>query len=314
VTESAGLNRFHEELEDGVVDEIMAWDGHPELGKIYSRLQAVRDREQFLNLYSEAMVARYLLARDCGLRVEVLTPTGRTCDFEVSGGDERFYLHVKRLNTDRPHEKQLAISSHLRYLERIARPYVVSVRFPQELVAKDMQVFVARASEFIQQARVGDEIVIRADDGHELGGCRIVAPWEGAQVSLVVGVPSGFIDEAPRIRRLMRKAYHQFMPGETNVILVCSSHASDAEDFTNALLGSHVERWDAHPPAGQRVAHGRAEDGFWYGRRFPESTAAGWFHFRPEDAALQCKLWVRQDGGLAPAIAQRLVELFNGRS
>ena len=63
----------------------------------------------------------------------------------------------------------------------------------------------------------------------------------------------------------MRKAYRQFMPGATNVILICSSHVEDAEDFATALLGSHIERWDAHPPQGRRVAHGRDADGFWHG-------------------------------------------------
>jgi hypothetical protein len=314
VTEQSGFNRFRGELEAGVVDEIVAWDGHPELGRIYCGLQAVRDREQFLNIYSEAMVARYLLARDCRLRVEVTTPNGRACDFEVDTGDSRFYLHVKRLSTERPKHKQLSISSRLRYLERIERPYVVKVRFPDELPDDRMQRFVTEAAEFIKQARVGDEIVIRDDDDHELGGCQIVAPWQGTQVSLVVGVPQGFIDEAPRIRRLMRKAYHQFMPGATNVILVCSSDEADAEDFTNALLGSHIERWDEKPPEGKRVAHGRDSDGFWYGRRFPESAAAGWFHFMPDAAALQCRLLVRPDAGLDPAMEQTLVDLFNGRS
>ena len=112
----------------------------------------------------------------------------------------------------------------------------------------------------------------------------------------------------------MRKAYRQFMPGATNVILICSSHVEDAEDFATALLGSHIERWDAHPPQGRRVAHGRDADGFWHGQGSPESMAAGWFHFQPHAAALQCRLWVRQDATLAPAICRTLVDLFNGSS
>ena len=278
---SRGLERFRPDLDPAVVDEIAGWADHPELGKLCASLQAIGDQEKFLDTYAEAMVARYLLARACRLQVEVLTPAGRTCDFQVTGGGHDFFLHVKRLNTDRPVRKRLTVSSRLRYLERIRRPYVVSVRFADKLNDRQMQRYVEAAAEFIGRARVGDELLIRDDDGTEIGGCRVVAPWQGSRVTLVLGLPSGFIDEAPRIRRLMRKAYQQFMPGAANVILICSSHVEDADDFGTALLGSHIERWDAHPPRGRRVAHGRDSDGFWHGRRFPESSAAGWFHFTP---------------------------------
>jgi hypothetical protein len=309
---SRGLARFRDDLDPAVVDEIAGWAADPELGKLCASLQAIRHREKFLNTYAEAMVARYLLARDCRLRVEVLTPTGRTSDFEVALGEHRFFLHVKRLNTDRVVRRRLTVSSRLRYLERISRPYVVSVRFADGLNDEQMQRYVTTAAEFIGHARVGDELVIRDDDGTEIGGCRIVAPWQGSRVTLVIGLPSGFIDETPRIRRLMRKAYQQFMPGSANVILVCSSHVGDADDFGTALLGSHIERWDTHPPRGRRIAHGRDSDGFWFDQKFPESAAAGWFHFRPQASALQCRLWIRPDSALDESLQQELVGLFNG--
>lgn len=314
-TEAAGgLDHFRRELHPEVVSQVAGWAGPDELGKLHASLQAIHDREKFLNTYAEAIVARHLLARQCGLRVEVLTPAGRTCDFEVTCGDRRFFLHVKRLNTDRASSKRLTVSSRLRYLERIARPYVVSVRLPEDLGDRMTQRFVRQAAEFIQRARIGDELVIRDDAGAEIGGCRIVAPWQGRHVSVVLGLPTGFIDEAPRIRRLLRKAYQQFMPGATNVILIGSSHVEDAEDFSNALLGSHIERWDTHPPRGQRVAHGRDADGFWYGQRFPESRVAGWFHFRPEADDLQCRLWIRTDHGIEDAAREMIVDLFDGGS
>ena len=309
---SRGLERFRDDLDAAVVDEIAGWAADPELGKLCASLQAIGDREKFLNTFAEAMVARYLLARDCRLRVEVVAPTGRTSDFEVALGEHRFFLHVKRLNTDRAVRRRLTVSSRLRYLERISRPYVVSVRFADGLTDEQMQTYVTTAAEFIGHARVGDELVIRDDDGTEIGGCRIVAPWQGSRVTLVIGLPSGFIDETPRIRRLMRKAYQQFMPGAANVILICSSHFEDADDFGTALLGSHIERWDTHPPRGRRVAHGRDSDGFWFERRFPESPAAGWFHFRPQASALRCRLWIRPDRTLDESLQQALIGLFNG--
>jgi hypothetical protein len=307
-----GLDRFRDVLDPAVVDEIEGWAADPELGKLCASLQAIRHRQKFLNTYAEAMVARYLLDRGCGLRVEILTPAGRTCDFEVTRDGHRFFLHVKRLNTERAVRRRLTVSSRLRYLERIQRPYVVSVRFNDGLTDEQMQRYVMSAAEFIGQARVGDEVVIRDDAGAEIGGCRVVAPWQGSRVTLVLGLPTGFIDEAPRIRRLMRKAYRQFMPGAANIILICSSHVEDADDFGNALLGSHIERWDAHPPRGRRVAHGRDSDGFWHDQRFPESAAAGWFHFRSQASALQCRLWIRPGSALDESLQQVLVGLFNG--
>ena len=85
---NGGLERFRAELDSAVVQEIAAWEGDRELGKLYAGLQAIADREKFLNTYAEVMIARYLLARDCRLRVEVLTPAGRSCDFEVTSGDK----------------------------------------------------------------------------------------------------------------------------------------------------------------------------------------------------------------------------------
>jgi hypothetical protein len=228
----------------------------------------------------------------------------------VDAGGRLFYLHVKRLNTDRGMRRHLTVSSRLRYLERIARPYVVSIHLRGELDDERMQRFVTSAATFIRHARVRDELVVRDEDGSELGSCRIVAPWQGSRVSLVFGLPTGFIDEAPRMRRLMRKAYQQFMHGSVNVILIGSSHADDDEDASTALLGSYIERWDAHPPRGQRVAHGRDVDGFWHGRRFPESSVAGWFHFLPHAAGLLCRLWFRPGANVDAPLRELLAEIF----
>jgi hypothetical protein len=309
--EAGGLELFRPDLDPAVVEEIRSWANDPELGRLHATLRAIRDREKFFDAYAEAMLARHLAARGCGLRVGVLTPSGRTCDFEVTSGDRRFYLHVKRLNSERGARRHLAVSSRLRYLERIARPYVVSIHLRGERSDAEMQHFAKSAAEFIKQARVGDELVVRDTNEEEIGGCRIVAPWQGARVSLVFGLPSGFIEEAPRIRRLMRKAYQQFMPGSTNVILIGNSNGGDAEDVATALLGSYVERWDAYPPRGQRVAHGRGVDGFWHGRRYPESSAACWFHFLPHTGLLHTRLWIRPEANLEAPIRTLLEQLFD---
>ncbi|MCZ6834785.1 MAG: hypothetical protein O7G85_03330, partial [Planctomycetota bacterium] len=292
---AGGLKLHHDLLNPKVVEDIRRWRDHPELGLLYANLQAHAKKKIFFDSYAEAMVARHLLMMGCDLRFEVETPKGKTCDFEVTSPEGQFYLHVKRLYTDRPTEKKLTISSRLRVLERIERPYIVGVRWPRILDDEEMQRFVTLASEFVLQARVGDEHVVLDTQGEDLGGVRIVAPSEGRHVILMIGLPSGFIDETRRIEKLLRKAYEQFMPKAPNVILFGTSHTDDLVDFESVLLGEHVERWDAFPPRGQRIAHGRAADGFWKGSSRTDSAAVGWFHFDPLEATMNARLWFRED-------------------
>lgn len=305
-----GLYRFRERLHPAVARQVMQWQDHPELAELCASLLAHTDAKPFFDAYAEAMVARHLIDEGCELRFEVPTPAGKQCDFQVQRQGEEFFLHVKRLDNERPLRRRLAISSRLRYLERLPRPYVVSVRWHEGLSDEQMQQFVQEAAAFIGQASVGDEQTVRAESGRELGGVRIVAPWEGTHVNLTIGLPSGFIDQTQRIRRLMKRAYQQFMPKATNVILICSSLGEDAEDFETALLGSHVERWDAHPPRGRRIAHGRDADGFWHEARHGESRAAGWFQFSPRCEGLTCQCWHRMDPAPDPGIAELLGDLF----
>jgi hypothetical protein len=300
------IDAFREELPATVVRDIESWRDRPELAALHAALHAHTDQRTFLNTWAEALVARHLLKRGCGLRFEVPTPTGRRADFEVlcpvegdAGGDEvRFFLHVKRIDTGAAASARLTVSSRLRVLERIARPYIVSIRWHEGLSDRQMQRLVREAETFILQARVGDELTVR--DGHprrageEIGGLRILAPWAGPNVTLAIGMPAGFTDEASRMRKLLRKAYQQFMPRGANVIVLGTSHEKDAGEFENALLGSHIERWDEFPPPGRRIAHGRDVDGFWFGQRFVESRAAGWFRFSLKETSLRSRLWIRE--------------------
>jgi len=305
------FDRFAAQCNPAVMSDILQWEGDADLGEILLTLQAQPDKRSFYNTYAEALVARHLLAHDCDLRFEVPTPTGKHCDFQVNVAGEEFFLHVKRVNTGRPMHTTLTVSSRLRILERIKRPYVVQVRWKDGLPDELMQKFVYDASRFIQRARIGDETLIRDENENEIGGVRIVAPWEGDHVLLAIGLPDGFVNEAPRIRKLMRKAYQQFMPKAANVIVVCTSHPDDFEDFETALLGTHVERWDALPPRGRRVAHGRDTDGFWYNNQYADSAAVGWFWFRPQDTQVNCRLWTRPGRDVAPHLHAVLEHLFN---
>jgi hypothetical protein len=299
-------------LHPRVLADFEAWAKDPELGQLHAALSAHTGVTSFLDTAAEGFVARHLLNRGCRLRFEVPTPAGKHSDFEVSIAGQAFYLHVKRLHGERQAPTHLTISPRLRYLERIARPYVVQVRWRESLDDRQMERFVAEAAGFIKIARVGDELTVRDDraGGGELGGVRVVAPWTGSHVSLVIGLPSGFVDEAPRIRKLMDKAYQQFMPRSLNLVIICSMHQDDVIDFQNALLGSHIERWDAAPPPGQRIAHGRAADGFWHAGLHAESVVMGWFCFNPAADAIRIRLWQRRDVIIEEPMQGVLLELF----
>ena len=79
----------------------------------------------------------------------------------------------------------------------------------------------------------------------------------------------------------------------------------------NALLGTVIERWDRFPPRGHRVAHGRAEDGFWSRGQYEMSTLVAWF---PIDASAPARVWERSPFGTghapAPAAAALLREVL----
>jgi hypothetical protein len=170
---------------------------------------------------------------------------------------------------------------------------------------------VAQAEEFLHHAKVGDEMRARDADGRIIGGVRVIAPHEGTHVSVTIGLPTGFIDLSPRMRKLLDRAHEQFMPGETNVIMICSGHGDDVIDFESALLGTHIERWDQFPPRGRRIAHGRAADGFWSGRRFDDSLHAAWAFARPVDDHLRSRLYVRKALQPAEPITGLLRSLFD---
>lgn len=313
-------NGFHllaDELNPTAVRDILGWRDHPELSRLVTKLLSHTSRKAFLDSYAEAMVARHLVARGCVIRCEVPTPQGRRSDFEVTYSGQSFFAHVKRVDTDlqRHNPKQMrAISARLRTLERIARPYIVQVRWNERVTAAHMQELVNQAQPFIERARVGDEMIARDSDGRHIGGVRIIAPWDGEHVSIAVGLRGGFVDQQARFGRMLDRAYQQFMPRAVNVMLICSDHMEDVADFENALLGSHVERWDAFPPRGKRVAHGRADDGFWQANRVMESRHATWFQFSPEEQMLNTRLWVRRSQDDSEPITALLRELFEGKS
>jgi len=288
-----GLKVFGAHLPEEIVAEIRSWgDGHP-LARIRRAVLGHTAERNFHDSLAEALVAIHLLRRGCTLRGEQVTPDGHGADFEVIAPQGAFYLHVKRHDTRR-HARRLTISSRLRALERVQRPYVVSVRWHEHTGDAQMQRLVRSASGFLHTARVGDELVVHDDDGTEIGGVLVIAPWDGPHVTLAIGLPTGFIDESGRIGRLLRRAHRQFMPRADNVILIASAQSEDRDDFEAALLGTIVERWDAFPPRGKRIAHGRADDGFWSSDHFESSRGAAWVRIHAPFDRLEPHLYLRE--------------------
>ncbi len=306
-----GLSRFSEWLNPELVRQIRTWQSHPQLGQLHASLVAHENPKNFLDAYAEAMVARHLLQHQTSFRFEVSTPQGKHCDFEIELGGRKVYLHLKRLTAHGSARNGTTISSRMRYLEGIKRPFEVKVRWQERLTERQMQVFVRTASQFIQQGHVGDEYTVRDESGAELGGVLIQAPYEGPHVRLIVGTPTGFVDQTQRLSKLMRRAARQFMPAAVNVVLIGGEDNSHITDFESALLGSHVERWDRFPPTGKRIAHGRDADGFWYDKKYLDCKAAGWFDFKPDADRLSCRLYLRENVDLPPAIESSLTDLFD---
>jgi len=305
-----GLDRFAHDLNPTVVGMIRTWQGDVELDQLYHRLQARKKRRGFLDSFAEALVALHARRCGCSIEVEVPTPSGKTCDLLLQRDGVKLYVHVKRLGSCRPRNRRLKISSRLRILEQIEKPWVVKIRWKEELQDEAMQCYVTEAASFIESARLGDEHVVRDEEGNELGGVKIVAPNDEKQVSLVIGLPSGFVDESPRIDRLLHRAQKQFMPRETNIILICTPFMQGLGDVETALLGTHIERWDEHPAKGTRVAHGRSADGFWQLNQMAESQLAGWFWLAPMYDEYQGKIWVREGCTLPSSVVALAQDVF----
>ncbi len=306
-----GLDAFASDLNPEIVGLIRSWQGDDELDRLYQSLQSNSTRRGFLDLFAEALVAAHVRQAGCSISLEVGTPSGRSCDLAVRRGDGELFIHVKRLAGKRRGERRLRVSSRLRILERIPRPWIVKIRWHEGIGDEGMQRLVHEAGMFIERARLGEEHVVRDDKGTELGGVRIVAPSDGPTVSLVIGLPDGFIDDTPRIHRLLHRARKQFMPKAANLILVCTEDASRVDEVEAALLGSHEERWDTHPPPGARVAVGRGDDGFWRDRHAAESQLGGWFWLAPMHRELQGRLWIRDRCDLDTSAVDLARELFD---
>jgi hypothetical protein len=256
---------------------------------------------------AEALIARRVARLGVPIAFEVPTPSGRTCDVDIRSGDVRLCLHVKHLaavlaRTPRRHTR---MPGALMSLARHSRRVVLAIEWEPGHSPADVRHAATDAERLLDRGSVGDEARLHARDGSVIGHARIIAPTDSQQTVVIAGIPDrGALDSA---ERLLRKAYVQFMPKAHNVIVVAGI-ASDSRAFADALAGAPIERWDRFPHRGERMAHGRAPDGFWSGHAHPGSTLAAWLSL---DETPRFTCWMR-DGMEPPAAALRLCQRVFG--
>ena len=92
---------FEKDLHPEVVAQMRGWKEHLELSKILKKLESIKNWEEFLGFYAEAMVAYHLVSRGCEIKVKTSTEKSEGADFEVFNGNDTFYVRVKRLDFGR---------------------------------------------------------------------------------------------------------------------------------------------------------------------------------------------------------------------
>jgi hypothetical protein len=269
----SGLEMFQNRLHPEVVSEIRGWAKHQELSKLLKRLESMKDWEQFLDSYAEAMVVRHLITHDCEIEVEVPTKNGKSADFKVSKGSDRFFVHVKRLNFDREMQHDLNVSTRLGSLERKG----FSFSYNKSLTDDEMQQFYKEASRFAQNANHGESKVIASQSGEHLGECHKTK--HGQSITVYSGKA---VDESDRFSKKLARAYEQFMPDAINVILLTSAwrDAASIEDLREAV------------------------GDFWCGGEHPCSNIIGWFEFDPRGDSLYFDVFFRENAKRPPYIVK----------
>ncbi|MBM4110730.1 MAG: hypothetical protein FJ254_05135 [Phycisphaerae bacterium] len=236
----------------------------------------------FWGALAEAQVIAAALTAGASTELHVPTHEGRTCDLVATRGSSTLWVHVKSLapeaaRDDAPIERRRAVQEELvaalRGVESVARGVVVSVEALAPIVSSAPNV--EAAQDFLHRASIGDALLVRSAAGDVLGRLCVLSPWDGGHVAIAPGDVQQPGQQRDRIDRLMRKACAQFMPGARNLVAIAAMPEQElAIDW--ALLGTPIERWDRFPRRGERVAFGRADDGFWSRGREPMCRLTAW--------------------------------------
>lgn len=296
------------------VEALLRWLGSPgasraigsQARRIRASLLAADARRQASGL-AEALIARRAVRTGLPIAFEVPTPSGRTCDVVVRDVDVRICLHVKHLAATpasaapRAHARMPAA---FRDLAREPARRVMGIEWVPGLRPADLRHAAGDARQLLLRGSVGDESILHGRAGQRIGRARVIAPTDMGHAVIVAGIPDrGMLDSADR---LLRKAHAQFMPRGHNVIVV-AGRAHDAHAVRDALAGAPIERWDRFPRRGERMAHGRATDGFWSGQSHRDSALAAWISL---DGSPRFRCWVRDGHEPPPRVRATCERIF----
>ncbi|MBI1304518.1 MAG: hypothetical protein GC172_12150 [Phycisphaera sp.] len=248
------------------------------------------DADRIRSACAELLVAERLLRAGCAIEHEAETPAGRRADFRARRSGAELCVHVKRAPRPTLRDASIAIPQSWRTLETVRRPLVVALSLSRNLRGRALHAALDEAFQFVEQASVGDELLLRDGEGLPAARLRALAPSPGSTIELVADLSTAFDDHVPRFQHTLRKAFAQFMPRVENLIVVAGSPGA-FEAFTTALLGSHIERWDKRPRVGELIAYGRGGDGFWAGSMRNQSRLAAYW---PLERDAQPLLFVRE--------------------
>ena len=237
------------------------------MGQMSKRLtRSIPNSRLHTSLLREVLLAKRLSAEGFSVRSEIPTQAGRSCDLVAVRGSLVLHLHVKCMDADDDltQPRSPRIPSAIRSLENVDRRLLIEVEWKNGLSSSALQTTADSMRNFLGRAAVGDECVVRSRSGEIRGRCRVRSPRDTGGVSLTSGITDDHRLAVDRVRRLLRKARDQFLAGGENIIVVFGPKSAKWI-FSQALLGTPVERWDEYPRRGERVALGNADDGFWTG-------------------------------------------------
>lgn len=258
------------------------------------------DLDAARTLCAETMVGARLLLSGCTVEHEVATPSGKHVDFQARRDGLTLHVHVKRAPQETFRAVHGSVPRAWRALEHVHRGLIVALYLWKNLRGAALQAALRDAFEFVEQASVGDELLLRERraartkgdplDEQPCARLRIAGPSASGHAEVVADIEEHMDRYVPRFQATLRKACSQFMPRGENVIVVCGNHIG-FEAFATALLGSRIERWDRRPRLGSYIAYGRGGDGFWAGSMRNQSRMAVYW---PLDLGAAPLLFVRQ--------------------
>ncbi len=301
------LEKLRGKVPDAILDDIETWRGSHPLARLRQTLETQKNAIPF---WGEAMVARHIIHRtDKVPDYEVPTRRGRAADFRVCTDEGVLYIHVKFLRMDQASQNQGDLQSRLKPLRKISRPVLYAIVFYRDFSDAEMRDFYQFSKKLLEQGFEG-EYSFNDGRGQTLAKCG-VKPWPYTRkVRLVVTGACRFVEDVMRLRRTLRKAYGQFVPGQDNLILVSGTWSDDVAEFQEALCGSGPlllpGPWD-NVSVAQSI---RDDEAFWAEGRHQESQAAGWFPFSAKRDLTRFRLWFRSDDYVPPIVGR----LFGTRS